>query len=248
MFIMNKYYKWYNKIIDKASSRTSLIIKEKHHIIPRSLGGDNSKSNLVNLTPKEHYVCHLLLTKFTVGDAKRKMSYALHRLTNTPNQRIKSSIIYNIIRTSHALMLSEKYTGMSIQDRFGKPYSHEISSYQKQRIAESNSLRVWTEESKKKLSDSQKLRRINNPASFNVGKSKTSQHKENMSISKINKFKNADTIIYQWNHSIYGVFTGTRSSLRDNFPEQKLKVSELSKLINPLYPEKSYKGWSVKLF
>lgn len=36
---------------------------ETHHIIPKSEGGQNTKDNLVNLTAREHYVCHLLLAK-----------------------------------------------------------------------------------------------------------------------------------------------------------------------------------------
>lgn len=36
---------------------------ERHHIIPKSLGGSNGASNIIHLTPKEHYVSHHLLTK-----------------------------------------------------------------------------------------------------------------------------------------------------------------------------------------
>ena len=65
MFLENKYTKCYYKIIDRALSREidSKKYYEKHHIVPKSLGGDNSKSNLVYLSAKEHFVCHLLLTK-----------------------------------------------------------------------------------------------------------------------------------------------------------------------------------------
>ena len=36
---------------------------ENHHIVPRSEGGSNKKSNKVRLTPKEHHICHLCLIK-----------------------------------------------------------------------------------------------------------------------------------------------------------------------------------------
>jgi hypothetical protein len=36
---------------------------EKHHIVPRSLGGNNSKENLVRLTAREHFICHALLAE-----------------------------------------------------------------------------------------------------------------------------------------------------------------------------------------
>ena len=57
-------------------------IFENHHIIPRSLGGTNEKENLVLLTPKEHFIAHLLLTKIYSGINKSKMCFALWRLCN----------------------------------------------------------------------------------------------------------------------------------------------------------------------
>lgn len=78
MFIKNKYNKWYFNIIDRAKSRTLANddYVEKHHIIPKSLGGSNNADNLVCLTAKEHFICHLLLTKMTAGVARTKMVYA----------------------------------------------------------------------------------------------------------------------------------------------------------------------------
>lgn len=34
---------------------------EKHHILPRSLGGGDEASNIVSLTPEDHFFAHLLL-------------------------------------------------------------------------------------------------------------------------------------------------------------------------------------------
>jgi hypothetical protein len=76
MYLQNKYSQCYYNIIARAQSRSALpdIIK-KHHIIPKSLGGSNDTDNLVNLTPKEHFVCHLLLTRMCTGKAKQKMFF-----------------------------------------------------------------------------------------------------------------------------------------------------------------------------
>jgi hypothetical protein len=57
------YEKVYRSLIDKANSRTVKGYYETHHIIPRCLGGSDDPSNLVRLTPEEHYVAHQLLTK-----------------------------------------------------------------------------------------------------------------------------------------------------------------------------------------
>ena len=49
MFINNKYKSWYDSIIQKAKVRNLSGYKEKHHILPRCLGGKDIKKNLVNL-------------------------------------------------------------------------------------------------------------------------------------------------------------------------------------------------------
>ena len=80
MFLNNKYTKWYYSIVNNASKREPESYCEKHHIIPRSLGGNNTKANLVVLTLREHYLCHLLLTYMLTGDSLIKMTFALYRM------------------------------------------------------------------------------------------------------------------------------------------------------------------------
>jgi hypothetical protein len=47
---------YYFSIVNRALSRVvGDMYVEKHHIIPKSLGGSNDKSNLVKLTAKEHF-------------------------------------------------------------------------------------------------------------------------------------------------------------------------------------------------
>lgn len=77
IFIKNKYHTWYFSIIEAAKQVEPTGYYEKHHIIPRSLGGDNSEGNVVKLTARQHFICHLLLTKITTGRSKHLMAYAL---------------------------------------------------------------------------------------------------------------------------------------------------------------------------
>lgn len=57
----------YTRIYDNlVNSRRNRVVQEgeyyeTHHIVPRSMGGDNSASNLIKLTAREHYVAHRLL-------------------------------------------------------------------------------------------------------------------------------------------------------------------------------------------
>jgi hypothetical protein len=75
---MNKYTKWYWAIIENAQNRILEGYTERHHIQPRSLGGTDDKDNLVDLTAREHFICHWLLTKMHTGEARAKMIYALN--------------------------------------------------------------------------------------------------------------------------------------------------------------------------
>jgi hypothetical protein len=94
----------YKKIYDNLIlSRSKLArnkydgIFEKHHIIPRCLGGSNKKENLILLTPKEHLFAHLLLSKIYTGKEKSKMSFALLMMCNR-NKSIVSSRQYETAR------------------------------------------------------------------------------------------------------------------------------------------------------
>ena len=40
---------------------------ERHHIIPRSLGGSDDDENLIDLTPEDHFFAHLLLARIHGG-------------------------------------------------------------------------------------------------------------------------------------------------------------------------------------
>jgi len=57
------YAAHYEKLIARARSRTLTGYKERHHVLPRCMGGDDSPQNLVELTAEEHYVAHQLLCK-----------------------------------------------------------------------------------------------------------------------------------------------------------------------------------------
>ena len=91
MFINNKYTNCYISLIAQAQNRevTQGTYTENHHIIPKCMGGPDTKDNLVRLTAKEHYVAHLLLTKMTEGVYQQKMCFALWRMMHDPKNRDK---------------------------------------------------------------------------------------------------------------------------------------------------------------
>jgi hypothetical protein len=78
MFIENKYYLWYLSITNVDDDCAYV---EKHHRIPKSLGGSNDKANIVRLSFRKHFLAHWLLTKCTVGLDKQKMCLAFACMT-----------------------------------------------------------------------------------------------------------------------------------------------------------------------
>ena len=111
MFINNKYKKWHDSIIDRAKNRVLSCYVEKHHIIPRSCGGSDGKSNLVKLTAREHFIVHLLLTKILKGNNKDKMILAFNFMCDL---RKINSRLFNSLRLKGLKILSKKLTGRKI--------------------------------------------------------------------------------------------------------------------------------------
>lgn len=57
------YQRIHDAIIDRARNRTLLGYRERHHVIPRCMGGTDDNDNLVELTSREHFIVHLLLAE-----------------------------------------------------------------------------------------------------------------------------------------------------------------------------------------
>ena len=176
MYLSNKYTKWYFNIIDIAKNRElpAEFYSEKHHIIPKSLGGSNKKENLVKLTAKEHFICHLLLTKMVDGKLKDKMKYAFWMLSvvKPPQQsRYKiNSYWYSILKNIKT----------EIKPMLGKHHSIEA----RKKISKSNFGKTHSIESKLKISKSLKLKYSNSEMiSWNKHKKLTETHKKNISDS-----------------------------------------------------------------
>ena len=110
----NKYFIWYNKLMDKALQRPDDFEGEVHHIIPKSCGGSNDKNNLVKLTYREHYLAHAMLVRFLSGDPLHKMRHALNVIMNTGN--VTNSYIYEENRKARIeLMTGQRRSPESIE-------------------------------------------------------------------------------------------------------------------------------------
>ena len=85
------YQKIYNALINRANNRISEGYVEKHHIIPRCLGGSNDEINLVALYPEEHFLAHQLLVK--LHPTNKKLLFAAQLMTtHSTNNRINNKM------------------------------------------------------------------------------------------------------------------------------------------------------------
>lgn len=57
------YQKIYDELMRSRKASPPIGYSESRHIIPRCMGGKDDKTNLVNLSPEEHFIAHKLLVK-----------------------------------------------------------------------------------------------------------------------------------------------------------------------------------------
>ena len=126
---MNKYTKWYQNITQNGKQER-LPGHERHHILPRSLGGTDDKENITFITAREHFVCHWLLIKiYPAGEAHWKMLNALRMMrAENPNQKRYNtkitSRVYAKLKEEYSLIQSERVTGEN-NPNFGKHWTDE---------------------------------------------------------------------------------------------------------------------------
>ena len=194
------YLKVYNLLI--ANRQQNPINRndcycERHHIIPKSEGGTNESSNLVYLTAREHYICHLLLAKI-YNDGKM-WAALVFMCGNTAKQNRTykfNSRLYEAAR--HNLAQSYKGVPLSKEHRMKLSISHKgkvLSKEQKRKISKSLfGHRSWnkgshlSEETKRKISLSEKGRKP-----WNTGKKLSNEHKLKIALGNKNKHVSDET-------------------------------------------------------
>jgi hypothetical protein len=137
------YSRIYEQIILKSKSEArakgGAIYYENHHIIPKCLGGNNSKDNLVLLTAREHFISHHLLVK--MYPSNRKLIHAFWYMCNIKNVHQQNRYIPSLSIYQEARELNAS-VGISIETRQKMSRAHTDSNHTfdtKAKIAKSNS-------------------------------------------------------------------------------------------------------------
>lgn len=177
------YQAIYDQIIERSKTRTLDTYTEKHHIVPKCMGGTNFKSNIAILTAREHFIAHWLL--YRIYPDNKSISHAFWMMSC----RFKnfSSIAYEEAK----LAFREARKDFKLSEE----------SIEKIRIKRKAQGNFWkgkhhTEEGKLNISIGRKdENRTVNPetealrcsriSKTHLGKEKSDSHKENIRLSKI---------------------------------------------------------------
>src|ERR1035437_3802514 len=81
------YLTKYLKLIKFALLQPETGRTERHHIHPKSMGGLDIDNNFVRLSPRQHFIAHLLLWK---AYRNRSMTRAFNMISLLNHKRIKS--------------------------------------------------------------------------------------------------------------------------------------------------------------
>jgi len=154
--IMN-YQKIYNQIIEQALNRKLEGYKEKHHIIPKCIGGLDIKENIIELTAREHFLCHRILCE--IYPSEPKLSYALWLMaigkqkSKNTNPYIISSRVYEHLRKQHSIHLKDIPRSNNVIEKMKKPKGPKSEEH-KRKLSEATIGRKDSEETRKKKSES----------------------------------------------------------------------------------------------
>lgn len=114
------YQRIHDAIIDRARNRKLQGYYEQHHVVPRCLGGTNEKTNIVELTAREHFVVHKLLCEIYPNEHKLIYAYWMmaRRISNSNyerNYRV-SNRDYEYARKLFSEMSSKRQKGKTFTD------------------------------------------------------------------------------------------------------------------------------------
>lgn len=173
------YQKHYDALIERARHRVAEGYLEKHHVVPKCLGGSDDPRNLVMLTAEEHYVAHQLLVKLNPGNVN--LVYAACLMSKSPIGKRMNNKLFGWLKRKLSEHQSEKFSGKvwtpeqnanrsktvkrqwedpaarakKVANMLGKTWTAE------RRAAKSAAMkgkpgRIWTQEQKNKISQTKK--------------------------------------------------------------------------------------------
>lgn len=179
------YHKHYDRLIERARDRAVVYCYvESHHVVPRCMGGSNDESNLVLLTPEEHYVAHQLLVK--MHPENTNLVYAAHMMAINAGSQPRNNKMYGWLRRRYSKVVSENMLGKPKTEEHkqniskaltGKSKSKEHVQKMRERTVGND---IWTGKKRPEHSALMKARGIKPPIGAHKGYKHSEESKQKM--------------------------------------------------------------------
>lgn len=100
------YKRIYEALILRAKGRVLEGYCEKHHVLPKCMGGTNDPENIVKLTPEEHFVAHQLLVKIHPDNHSLALAASKMCVSSRMTSGRMGRKMYGWVRRRHAKSMS----------------------------------------------------------------------------------------------------------------------------------------------
>ena len=180
------YLKAYVKLIKRAKTQPEPETYEKHHVFPKSIYGENDY--VVKLSPRQHYIAHLLLYRGFVkryGCSHNKTIKMLAAIWYMSHKCVANARIYEMLRTELIVSYRERFSGKN-NPHYGSTHSEETRT--KMKLAAKNR-RPVTEETRTKMAEAQRRRFSDKTNHPQFGKPVTEETKKKLSQNQKGKPK-----------------------------------------------------------
>jgi len=217
------------------------------------MGGVDKKENIAILTPREHYICHLLLYKI---HRNKQMLFALFLMSNPLTNSAKGvrvpSRVYEKLRKEYIKKISGKGNHNYGKERdpitrekisiglrkWNLNNEHYLKGIKKdigfsERMRNANKVRIVSEETKRKISKSKK------GSTYGPMSEAQKEKLRNKKLGHLNPM--FDKNIYCFIHPLYGEERCTRNELVRKY---NLNNGHISSVING--KRRRHKKWEVK--
>lgn len=158
----NETYKEYiNRIqLNRENIKDKDNYQERHHIIPKCMGGSNDEENLIYLYPQEHYYAHSLLAKENPENIPLNQAWFL--IAHENKELEISAEDYAIMKINFSKAQSEFFSGVN-NPMYGRT-GEQNPAYGWHRYGELNPFYgcVHSDAAKKKISEANKGKLIGN--------------------------------------------------------------------------------------
>jgi len=180
-FLLYEPYKEYKRFIEECRNKiyNSTLILHKHHIIPRSMGGDNSKNNLVKLSVDDHIQAHYLFSKcFEENSYEWNVNLKSIRILKNKSLRMKDEMKHLIQKSyigennpfygkSHSEDTKKRLSAKSSEQWKDKSYE---DAYKENAELEKEKRRLGVKKYWNEISDEEKEKRVKKMSASLKGK------------------------------------------------------------------------------